>query len=83
MKETIKASTDCHKVCALLIDEVKVKPSLIYQGHGIIGYSEDFPEKEARSMLCIMSKCLHGGKSTIASMTPIHSLSSTFLMKKV
>ena len=83
VRETVNAASDCQKVCALLIDEVKVKPSLIYQGHGIIGYSQDFPDKVARSMLCIMMKCLHGGKSTISSMTPLYSLTSAILMEKV
>ena len=34
-------------------------------------------------MLCIMMKCLHGGKSTISSMTPLYSLTSAILMEKV
>ncbi|MEL7307550.1 MAG: hypothetical protein AAGK05_06505, partial [Pseudomonadota bacterium] len=62
------------QICILLVDEVKIKPCLIYQGHGVFGYAEDNPEEKARSVLCVMVKCLFGGKSFVASLTPIYTL---------
>ena len=37
MQSTFENASDQQKVCILLIDEVKVKPSLLYRGHGIFG----------------------------------------------
>lgn len=84
VKTTLSYSTNsCQKVCALLIDEVKIKPRLIYQGHGFFGFAEDDSTKKARSILTIMMRCLHGGKSTVASMTPLYTLNASTLMSKV
>jgi len=71
------------KVCIILVDEVKIKPCLIYQGHGVFGYSEDNPAERARSVLCVMVKCLHGGRSFIASLTPIFTLGASCMFEKV
>lgn len=71
------------KVCIILVDEVKIKPCLIYQGHGVFGYSEDSPAEKARSVLCVMVKCLHGGKSFVASLTPIFTLGASCMFEKI
>lgn len=83
IEEVLKSSTSHQKIVALLVDEVKIKASLIYQGHGIFGFSEDLPTQKARSVLTVMMKCLHGGRSTVASMTPVYTLTSDILMNKV
>lgn len=83
IKETLAHSSDCQQKCILLIDEVKVKSRLVYQGHGVFGYSVDKPDKKARSILTIMMRCLHGGRSTVASMTPLYTLDARLLMELV
>ena len=47
--------------CITLIDEVYVKPSLAYHGGTIFGKAVDQPEKLAKTVCCLMLKCLYGG----------------------
>lgn len=83
IKKTLEhANIPQQRICILLIDEVKVRSRLIFTGHVIHGYAEDIPNKKARSVLCIMMRCLHGGRSCMVSMTPLHTLTAKFQKTK-
>ena len=66
------------KYCFLLIDEVKIRPTVAYSGGILNGMAKNNPECKATSMLCIMMKCLHGGPSLMVSVTPVHSLTADY-----
>ena len=83
VQKTLKRATSVQqKVCIMIIDEVKVKSRLIFAGHHMHGYAEDEPSKKARSVLCMMMRCLHGGYSSMVSLTPIYSLTAAFQKMK-
>ena len=67
--------------CILLFDEVYVKPSLRFRWGHVVGYSVDFPEKLARTVLAFMLKPIFGGKSLIVRFLPVYKLDAEFLMR--
>ena len=44
--------------CRVVVDEMKILPSLRFRAGHVIGYSDDSPQKVARSILAIMIKPL-------------------------
>lgn len=72
------------KNCMLLVDEVKIRPSIAYSGGVLQGFAKNHDERvAATSMLCVMVKCLHGGPSTMISVTPVHKLTGSYQHKIV
>ncbi|XP_065643923.1 uncharacterized protein LOC136075268 [Hydra vulgaris] len=62
----------------LLIDEVYVKASLLYQRGALFGQAVNYPEKLAKTILSFMIKCLFGGPEFICRAQPVANCSSEF-----
>lgn len=73
-----KIKSDQQKHCLLLVDEVKIRPSVAYSGGFLSGKAKNEPTFKATSMLCVMLKCLHGGPSVMVSVTPVHNLKASY-----
>ena len=61
-----------------IIDEIYVKADISNSGGVLYGFAEDNEEKEATTVLCIMIKCLFGGKKFVARLVPCSNLTSGF-----
>ena len=66
------------KQCLLLINEMKIRPSIAYSGGVLSWKAKNKPEAKATSILAIMVKYLHGGLSMMVSITPVHKLDSAY-----
>ena len=66
------------KNALLIIDEVKIRPSVSFSGGVMNGVAKNDPDSRASSMLCVMLKCLHGGPSVMISITPVHKLTADY-----
>ena len=62
----------------LLIDEVKIRPTVSFAGGVLSGMASNDPSVKATSMLGVLMKCLHGGPSVMISVTPVHKLTAKF-----
>ena len=71
-------TTTPQKNCLLVIDEVKIKPTVAYTGGFLSGYAKNDPKVKATSILAVMLKCLHGGPTTMVSITPVHKLTASY-----
>lgn len=67
----------------LLVDEVKIRPTVAFSGGVLSGMAKNNPNAKATSMLCVMSKCLHRGPSIMVSVTPVHKLTAAFQFEVV
>ena len=77
-KTSNKIQNDHQKNPFLIIDEVKIRPSVAYSSGELNGMSKNDPDSKATSMLCVMLKWLHRGPSTMVSITPVHKLTSAY-----
>ena len=66
------------KQCFLIVDEVKIRPTVAYSGGVLSGMSKNDPNSKATSMLGVMMKCLHGGPSVMVSITPVHNPTGSY-----
>lgn len=66
------------RCCILLIDEVYFKPSLTYHGGRVFGKAVDHSDRLAKTICCIMVKCLFGGPEFIVKLLPVSNLTSSF-----
>ena len=64
----------------ICIDEVYIKSSLTYHDGKIFGRAVDNQEKLAKTICCLMVKCLFGGPEFIAKLLPVSNLTSEFLI---
>ena len=64
--------------CVILIDEVYVKAALRFHGGTVFGKAANDPTQLARTVLCMMVKCLFGGPSFLAKMIPVRKLDADF-----
>lgn len=71
------------KHCKILCDEIHIKPGVQYQGGHIIGFSDDEPEKAAKTILALMVAPLLGKPAFVARLIPIYSLKADFLYQQV
>ena len=71
------------KFCKIIIDEIHVKPSIQYQGGHIVGYSEDHPDKPAKTILTFMVSPLLGGPAFATRLIPVHSLKHEMMMEQL
>ena len=62
----------------LLVDEVKIRPSVAFSGGVLSGMAKNDPDAKATSMLCVMMKCLYRGPSVMVSVTPVHKSTADF-----
>ena len=66
------------KQCIVLVDEVKVKPALLYQGGRLFGVAQNAPGMLANSVLAVMVVCMNGGPNFIAKMIPVKKVNAQF-----
>ena len=66
------------KLCFLIVDEVKIRPTVAYAGGALSGMAANNPELKATAMLGVLMKCLHGGPSLMISVTPVCNLTAEF-----
>ena len=76
--KTFVKLNDSQKICLLLIDEVKIRPSVLLSGGFLSGKAMNQPTEKASSMLGLMVRCLHGGPSFMLRIIPVHRLDSKF-----
>ena len=69
---------DRQKSCILLIDEICIKPSLLYHGGALFGNAVNKPNALARTVLVMMVKCLFGGPEIVAKVLPVRDLDAAF-----
>jgi len=73
-----KIKSSQQKNAFLIVDEVKIRPTVAFSGGVLNGMAKNDPDSKATSMLRVMLKCLHGGPSVMVSVTPVHKLTSEF-----
>ena len=66
------------KQCLLLIDEMKIRPSIAYSSGVFSGMAKNKPEAKATSILAIMVKCLHGGLSMMMYIMSFRKLDAAY-----
>ena len=47
------------KNVVLLVDKIKIRPTVAFSGGVLSGMAKNDHDAKATSMLCVMSKCLH------------------------
>ena len=70
------------RTCILLIDEVYVKPALMYHGGTIFGKAVNEPSKLANTVLSFFIVTLFGGPRFLLRMLQVGALDSTFLFEE-
>jgi len=83
LEKTFSKTNEQQKNVFLIVDEVKIRPTVAYSGGVLNGMARNQPDVEASSMLCVMMKCLHGGPSLTLSVTPVHKLTSSYQYQTV
>lgn len=79
LEKTFKeVKVDQQKNVFLLVDEIKIRPTVSFSGGALIGMAKNNEECRATSMLCVMMRALHGGPSVMVSVTPVHRLTAGF-----
>lgn len=73
-----KISKPQQKNALLLVDEVKIRPTVAFSGGALSGMAANNSEERATSMLCVMLRCLHRGPSVMISVTPVHNLTAAY-----
>ena len=77
-KTFAKVQKPQQKNVVLLVDEVKIRPTVAFSGGVLSGMAKNDHNAKATSMLCVMMKCLHRGPSVMVSVTPVHRLTAAF-----
>ena len=62
-KMFLKVKNSQQKHCVLLVDEVKIRPSIVFSGGVLTGMAKNDPSSKASLLLGIMAKCLLSGPS--------------------
>ena len=75
--------SDHQKNCLLIVDEMKIRPTISYSGGYLNGYAENNPSAKASSVLGIMLKCMKKGPSVMLSLTPVHQLTADYQFQLV
>ena len=71
------------KWCKILIVEIHIKPSIQYQGGHVVGFSNDQPDKPAKTILSFMVSPLMGGPAFIARLIPVYSLNHELIFDPI
>ena len=64
--------------CNVLVDEIFVKPQLLYHGGQLFGKAANNPSVLATSVLAVMLTCSHGGPKFIAKLIPVNKLTGEY-----
>ena len=82
LKNVFENIEDRQRRCILLIDEVYVKPALMYHGGTIFGKTVNEPSKLANIVLSFFIVTLFGGPKFHLRMLPVSALHATFLFEE-
>ena len=69
--------------CLILVDEIHVKPLLVYSGGSIFGEAANRPGEFANRVLGIMVVCLFGGPAFLAKVIPVKRITAGFQKEEV
>lgn len=83
LRKTFNTLIPQQKNVFLLVDEVKIRPTIAFAGGILSGQAKNNETFRATSMLCIMMKSLHRGPSLMVSVTPVHKLTAEFQFQTV
>ena len=78
LDKTFQKTTAKQKYSFLIVDEVKIRPTVAFSSGVLNGFAKNNPDLKATSMLCVMLKCLHGGPSIMVSATPVAKLTAAY-----
>ena len=78
IEKVFKNLTEKQRQCILLVDEIHVKPQLLYHGGQLFGKAVNDPNSLATSVLAVMVYCLFGGPKFIVKLIPVTKLDSQF-----
>ena len=70
------------KYCKILVDEIRIKPGVRYQGNHVFGFSNDEPTMPARTVLAIMVAPSMGKAAFVFRLIPMFSLKADFLFEE-
>ena len=71
------------KKCLLIVDEMKIRPSVSFSGGCLNGYATNDSTAKATSVLGIMLKCMQRGPSVMLSLIPVHKLTADYQFQVV
>ena len=83
LKEVFDVLPCKQKECVVIVDEMYVKPSLLFHGGAVFGKAKNKPEQLATTMLGIMIKCLRGGPTFMFKMIPVTGLDAAFQFEQL
>ena len=83
MKNVLSNVAERQKSFILLIDEVYVKPSLLYHGGNVFGKAVNKPSALANTVLGFFLVGLFGGPKFLLRMIPVTELDSIFYLMNV
>ena len=78
-----KVQVEQQKNVFLLVDEVKIRPTVAFSGGILNGMAKNDENNKATSMLCVMMKSLHRGPSVMISVTPVYRLTADYQFEVV
>ena len=82
MKLVFDKLTDKERYCIVLVDEIRIKPAVRYQGNHVIGFPCDEPTKPARTVLAVMIALSMGKPAFVCRPMPVYSLKAAFLFEQ-
>ena len=82
LRNVFDAIDDKQRSCILLIDEVYVKPALMYHGGSVFGKAVNKPNELANTVLSFFIVSGFGGPKFLFRMLPVHKLDTSFLREQ-
>ena len=79
VRSVFQSLNNGQKNCILLIDEVYIKPMLLFHGGQLFGNSVSDNNQLAKTVLAFVIVCLYGGSKLLVKMLPICKLDTDFL----
>ena len=78
IENVLKSLPEHQRKCNILVDEVCVKPQLLYHGGQLFGKAINHPSELATSVLAVMIVCLNGGPKFVAKLIPVTKLTGEY-----
>ena len=71
------------KIVSLLIDEIHVKPSVLYKNKTITGFASNKPKEEAKAMQAFMISSIFSSYKEIINLVPVARMTSKNLLDMI
>ena len=78
IEKVLKNLPENQRQCNVLVDEIFVKPQLLYHGGQLFGTACNHPSQLATSVLAVMIVCLNGGPKFMAKLIPVTKLDGNY-----